>query len=145
MFALNEHCDQGVGVARHIRNPQRPESAEVAVTVIDDWQGCGIGTLLLEVISARARAEGIRIFTALMLAENREMLDIFKRLGPVQLVDHDSGTVEIELPIPAVGVATALTKLLRITARHDVAVPLTPETKPIAPRVAAAQSATAGG
>ena len=32
--------------------------------------------------------------------------------------------VEIEVPIPEIGLAPALAKLLRITARHDVAVPL---------------------
>ena len=53
------------------------------MTVIDDWQGRGLGTLLLEVISARAREEGITTFTALMLAINEEMLDILRHLDPV--------------------------------------------------------------
>ena len=59
MIALDEDTGEGIGVARYVRDPQRPEVAEVAVTVIDDWQGRGLGTLLLEVISARARDEGI--------------------------------------------------------------------------------------
>ena len=36
----------------------------------------GLGTLLLDAISARARAEGIRTFSALVLATNDEMLDL---------------------------------------------------------------------
>jgi GNAT superfamily N-acetyltransferase len=126
MVALDEQFKEGLGVARYVRHPQRPDAAEVAVTVVDDWQGRGLGTLLLDVISARARQEGITTFTALMLAENQEMLDLFEALGPVRIVDQAQGTVEVEVPIPAVGVAPALRKLLRIAAEHDVAAPLTP-------------------
>jgi len=98
--------------------------AEVAVTVIDDWQGRGLGTLLLEVISARAREEGITRFTALLLASNKEMMDLLQELDPVRIVDRELGTVEIEVPIPPVGLAPALRKLIRIAAQHNVVVPL---------------------
>jgi GNAT superfamily N-acetyltransferase len=124
IVAIDESGGQGVGVARYVRNPSRPDTAEVAVTVSDDLQGLGLGTLLLDVISARAREQGITTFTALMLAENREMLDLFERLGPVRLVDQASGTVEIEVSIPPVGVAPELKKLLGIAAHREVAVPL---------------------
>jgi hypothetical protein len=30
---------EGIGIARYIRDPHRPEAAEIAVTVIDAWQG----------------------------------------------------------------------------------------------------------
>jgi GNAT superfamily N-acetyltransferase len=125
MIALDEQGTEALGVARYVRDPERPEAAEVAVTVVDDWQGRGVGTLLLEVISARAREEGIRTFTAWMLAHNREMMDLFRHLGPVQIVDRDAGAVEIEVPIPATGVAPELSELLRLAAQHDVAVPVT--------------------
>ncbi len=125
MIAVDERTGEGIGVARYVRDPQRPEVAEVAVTVVDDWQGRGLGTLLLDVISARAREEGISSFTALMLANNEDMLDLFKRLAPVRVTDREAATVEIEVPIPQIGMARALRKLLQIAARHDVAVPLT--------------------
>ena len=82
------------------------------------------GTLLLEVLSARAREEGITSFTALMLAANQEMMDVLRNLGPVRILDRELGTVEIEMPIPRIGLAPALKKLLRIAASDDVAVPL---------------------
>ena len=124
MIALDEPTGEGIGVARYVRDPQRPEVAEVAVTVVDDWQGRGVGTLLLELISARAREEGITTFSALMLATNEEMLDLLKRLDPGRVVDREAGRVEIEVPIPEIGLAPALRKLLRIAAHADVAVPL---------------------
>jgi len=124
MIALDEDTGEGIGVARYVRDPQRPEVAEVAVTVIDDWQGRGLGTLLLEMISARAREEGITTFTALMLATNEEMMDLLRRLDPIRIIDRETGRVELEVPIPPIGVAPALRKVLQIAAQHDVAVPL---------------------
>jgi GNAT superfamily N-acetyltransferase len=118
MVALDEHVREGLGVAHYVRSPERAGAAEVAPTVIDDWQGRGLGTLLLEVISARARQEGIKTFTALMLAENRTMRDLLDRLGPVRVIDEERGTVEVEETIRDVGVAPELRELLRISPRH---------------------------
>lgn len=127
IVALDEETGEGLGVARYVRSKSRPETADAAVTVIDDWQGKGLGTLLLDVLSARARAEGIRSFTALMLAANTEMMELLRRLGPVRIVDQAIGTVEVEVPIPSTGLAPGLRKLLQISAQNDVAVPLRDE------------------
>ena len=124
MIALDEATGEGIGVARYVRNSERPDAAEVAVTVIDDWQGRGLGTLLLEVICARAREDGITTFTALMLTTNKEMMDVITALGPVRIVDQQAGTVEIEMPIPKLGLSPTLKKLLQISARNDIVVPL---------------------
>jgi RimJ/RimL family protein N-acetyltransferase len=130
IIALDEESGEGIGVARYVRNSARPDVAEVAVTVIDDWQGRGLGTLLLDVISARAREEDIRSFTALMLATNQEMMNLLERLGPLRVVDREVGTVEIEMPIPEVGLSPVLRKLLRIAARTDAAAPPGPHHRP---------------
>jgi GNAT superfamily N-acetyltransferase len=130
MIAVDEETGEGVGVARYVRDPDDPEVAEVAVTVVDDWQGRGVGTLLLEVISARARDEGVTRFTALLLATNREMLDLLRHLDDVQVIARESGRVEVQVPLTDVGLAPALRKLLQVAATHDVAAPLTPERWP---------------
>jgi GNAT superfamily N-acetyltransferase len=122
--AIDEKTGEGIGVARYVRDPERPDLAEAAVTVIDEWQGRGLGTLLLEVLGARARAEGIRSFTALMLATNQEVMDVLKVLGPVRTIDREVGTVEVEIPISEVGLSSVLKRLLHIAARQDVVVPL---------------------
>ena len=124
MIALEERTGDGIGVARYVRDPKRPDTAEVAVTVVDEWQGRGVGTLLLEVICGRAREEGVKTFTALMLATNQDMMDVFRGLAPVRIVDQQTGTVEIEMPIPTIGVPAALKKLLQVSARREVVVPI---------------------
>jgi GNAT superfamily N-acetyltransferase len=92
-----------VGVARYVRLPRDPEAAEAAVAIVDDWQGRGVGTALLGLLADRARTEGIRRFTGLMLASNREMLELFEELGPVRVLGRSVGTIEVELTLPAGG------------------------------------------
>ena len=94
-----DHADgRGVGVARYVRDASDPHSAEIALTVVDDWQGRGLGTELLAQLSGRARAEGIRRFTALVSADNAAMTALLRgvRAGPVH---REYGTVEYEIPL----------------------------------------------
>jgi GNAT superfamily N-acetyltransferase len=124
LIAVDEQSREGVGVARYVRDPARPEAAEVAVTVVDDWQGRGLGTLLLEAITIRAREEGVDTFTALMLVDNRQMMDLLQRLGAVRVVDRAAGAVEVEVHLPAIGVSPELRKLIRLAAASDMAIPI---------------------
>jgi GNAT superfamily N-acetyltransferase len=124
VVALDPETGEGVGVARYVRDRNRPERAEAAVTVIDDWQGRGLGTLLLELLAVRARDEDITRFTALMLASNDEMMELLQSLGPVRVIDREAGTVEVEAPLPAGGLSPELRNLLKLTAETDTAVPL---------------------
>src|SRR6201996_7910153 len=41
--ALSPADGRGVGIARYIREPSDPAAAEIAVTIVDDWQGRGLG------------------------------------------------------------------------------------------------------
>jgi RimJ/RimL family protein N-acetyltransferase len=45
--ALSAADGRGVGIARYVRDTNDPRSAEIAVTIVDDWQGRGLGTELL--------------------------------------------------------------------------------------------------
>jgi hypothetical protein len=67
------------------------------------------------------REEGITTLTALMLATNQEMMDLLEALGPVRIVDHEAGTVEIEMPNPKIGLSPVLKQLLRVAARNHLA------------------------
>ena len=124
LIALDERLGEAVGVARYVRDRARHDAAEVAVTVVDDWQGRGLGTLLLEGITMRAREEGVDTFTALMLAENTQMMDLLERLGAVRVVDRAAGAVEVEVHLPAIGVSPELRKLIRLAAASYIAIPI---------------------
>ena len=52
--ALSAADGRGVGLARYVRDADDPQAAEIAVTVVDDWQGRGLGTELLSWLSGPA-------------------------------------------------------------------------------------------
>jgi|SRR5215217_5432401 len=119
LVAVEPSTRAGLGIARFVRLADRPDVAEAAVTVVDDQQGRGLGTLLLHRLADRAREEGVERFWALLLSDNREMLDLLERLGPVHVVGRGAGTLEVEVELPEEGVG-GLRDLLRAAARGVV-------------------------
>ena len=91
LAAIDAETGDGVGVARFIRRADRPDTAEAAVTVIDEWQGRGVGTALLDLLAERARAEGSRpLHRAAAGREPRHARACSKRLGPVHVVGRQT-------------------------------------------------------
>jgi GNAT superfamily N-acetyltransferase len=73
--------EPAVGVARYVRLDEEPEVAEAAVTVSDDYQRRGIGTLLLEALGAVALENGIGTLRGYVLEENRGMREVLDAVG----------------------------------------------------------------
>ncbi len=89
-----------VGMARYVRLPGRPETAEVAITVIDSHQRRGLGTLLFGCLAWQAERTGLKGFEALVHHANRQMRDLLEDLGAV--VEEDMGSeLHYLLPLPA--------------------------------------------
>jgi GNAT superfamily N-acetyltransferase len=94
----SDRPDEGVGVARFVRVQGEPEVAEAAVTVVDEYQGRGVGTLLLGLLAAAARSAGIRAFRAYVLEQNAPMRELLEELGGH--AEHDSpGLLRLDIPI----------------------------------------------
>ena len=96
--ALNHADGRGVGIARYVRDADDPQAAEIAVTVIDDWQGRGLGTELVAQLSERARSEGIRRFTALVAADNPAMAGLLRNVR-AELVGREPGALQYEITL----------------------------------------------
>jgi GNAT superfamily N-acetyltransferase len=90
--------DYGIGVARYVRLADDAQIAEAAVTVADEYQGRGLGTLLVGVLAATARMAGIERFRAYVLEANEPMLALLGDLGVE--VTHDSpGVLRADIPL----------------------------------------------
>jgi GNAT superfamily N-acetyltransferase len=115
--ALIAHSELGepLGVARYVR-VHDPRKAEVAVAVVDDWHGRGVATALLERLSDRAREEGVRIFTATILTENRDAMGLMHSLGETRQVGPTSTSAELEMELPRRGMGERLRAALRDAA-----------------------------
>jgi len=106
--ALEPSSGEGLGVARYVRDVDRPHAADAAVSVIDAWQGRGLGGALLRRLCRRAAANGIRTFTASVVTRNRGMLALFERLGTVETRGSDGGVMKIDVELPVDDAAVLL-------------------------------------
>lgn len=91
---------QGVGVGRWVRDPDERESAEAAVTVVDQWQGKGVGSALLVLLARSAIERGVKRFTLEVLGENEPMMTLLQSVGAV-IDRRDGGVVFLHVPLPA--------------------------------------------
>ena len=70
-----------VADARFVRLRERPDEAEFAIAVADDWQSLGLGRTLMDRLARHASRQGIRALVGDVLPENRRMLVLMRGLG----------------------------------------------------------------
>jgi RimJ/RimL family protein N-acetyltransferase len=92
-----------VGVARMIRYQGCPHDADVAVTVVDAWQGRGVATALLAEL-VRERPAGVDRIVTTVAADNTASLAMLRRLGETTAtpagIDRLDVVVELAAPEP---------------------------------------------
>jgi RimJ/RimL family protein N-acetyltransferase len=99
--ARDESCPEhpGIGVARFVRLDQDPKVAEFAITVIDDYQHRGLGTLLLKQLLRAAQALRVRTLRGFLLADNLAMIQLLQKFGATLRRAWDN-TLRADLPVP---------------------------------------------
>ena len=123
-FAWAAFDEQGhpVGVARYIRESDRPTFAEAAVTVVDDYQHRGIGRVLMELLAESALENGVEHFTAYVGVDNDSLGAALEQAG-ARPTDRDeyATTFVVDLPLEAPFEDSVLRAALRAVARpyHD--------------------------
>ena len=75
------------------------DSAEIAFVVEDGHQGRGLGSILLEHLAAAARERGLGRFVAEVLAENGQMVRVFRDAGYVVSREFEEGVLHLEFAI----------------------------------------------
>lgn len=89
---------RALGIARFIVSEVDPAKAEIAITIIDAYQGQGLGRLLVGTLGCVAQARGLTTFTALVLGENRAMRAVFDE-AKATWRHADFNTLEAEMPV----------------------------------------------
>jgi acetyl coenzyme A synthetase (ADP forming)-like protein len=92
-----------IAVGRYARLAN-PDRAEAAFVVEDSHQGRGISTHLLDQLAAVARSNGIRVFEAEVMSENREMMEVFRDSGFPLETTLEEGTYHVVFPIETTSV-----------------------------------------
>ena len=105
ILAVDARHGRPIGVARFVREPEDPDTADVAVAVVDDWQDRGVGTMLTTALVRRAREVGVRRFTMAMAPDNEAAVRLLHRApGEIERLALDDETAEFALaldPTPA--------------------------------------------
>ncbi|MBO0859914.1 MAG: GNAT family N-acetyltransferase [Chloracidobacterium sp.] len=96
-----------VAVGRYQARDERPDVAEVSFQVEDAMQRRGIGTLLLDTLAELARERGVTRFSADVLADNRQMLSVFRKAGYALSATTSYGVTQLEFPIAQTELAQA--------------------------------------
>lgn len=115
--------DEIVAVGRFDRLHQG-ESAEVAFVVEDGHQGRGLGSILLEHLAAAAREVGLTRFEAEVLAENGQMVRVFRDAGYQVSRAFEEGVLHLEFAIDptdeSVAVARAREQAAEARSVHNL-------------------------
>ena len=92
--------ERPVATARYVRLKQTPSIAELAVTVIDEFQGRGVGGFLVSATALAAHRNGIDLLKAHLLTDNHRMLSVLERVGGV-IEETDGPTLVVDVATEA--------------------------------------------
>jgi GNAT superfamily N-acetyltransferase len=126
----------GIGMARFARSKDSADAAEIAITIVDDWQGLGIGRILLHRLLAMISERGIPFVDGRLQAENRRMHHLLEPYVPDGGFRREESTLVFRFPVPAAADdpmmvqlarnAAAVARMLKRMAEGAIVLPLAP-------------------
>lgn len=106
---------RGVAVIRMVRSKDNAHEAEVAITIIDDYQNMGLGTLLMELIIMAAQERGIERLSFSCLPQNNAIIKLISKFAPPEIGPHQMDYVQSYMDLAKVdrpGIKERLKKIL---------------------------------
>jgi GNAT superfamily N-acetyltransferase len=100
-FAIAQSEPTLIGVARYIRLADEPQSAEVAIAVIDEYHRRGLGKQLLCALARVAIGNGVSRFLGNTLWENRPMLGLLRQ-ARAEIVPEGSGMLRFVVDLSVI-------------------------------------------
>jgi len=88
----------GIGIARYVQLKGEKNTAEFAVTVIDEYQGRGLGKIFIRALQDAAFENGIRTLRGYIHKENIPMLHLAESIG-AELSQTSSALIRADLPV----------------------------------------------
>ena|SRR5947209_5029478 len=99
IVAVDRATGRFVGLARYATRPLEGSTADVAVTVADEWQGRGLGTTMSRTLLWRAAGSGIaRVTAAVGVVEDAPSRALVSKFG-FRPRRRDGNVVEFELEL----------------------------------------------
>jgi RimJ/RimL family protein N-acetyltransferase len=101
LLAVLKNNDQAIGGGRFIAYDEALplRSAEMSFVVADEYQGLGVGTIILKHLTNIARETGIRILEAEVLGENTAMIRVFEKSGLPMTKTYEGRNVHVTMTL----------------------------------------------
>lgn len=93
-----ENNERGIGLARYMKLTDEDNVAEFAITVVDEFQGQGIGYELLKKLIETARGNYLEILRGYILSSNKHMLSLCERFD-ASLHQEDFSLIRADIVI----------------------------------------------
>ena len=90
--------EQPAGVGRLVRSSADPATADIAVTVADEWQGRGVGTALARALVDR-RPPAVRRLSTVVAADNAASLGMLRGLCRMSVRPDGPGVTEVTVEL----------------------------------------------
>ena len=91
VLSTQDGKEEEIGVARFVKYPDGRQ-CEFALAIADEWQGKGVGSVLMRELIAIARSFGLAAMEGFVLTTNQPMLKLVKFLGFSSEMSSDDPT-----------------------------------------------------
>ena len=96
---------EGIAAAHFVRLAGDSGTAEIALTVIDDFQGQGLGKAMLGRLAAAALVRGVTRLRALIVPDNAPVLGLLRKYAPGTRFTYDGELYTADIPAAPLTVA----------------------------------------
>jgi acetyltransferase len=96
-LSLDEPGMPGVGVARYVVEQDDARAARATISVVDDYQGVGLGMALLEMLRVTAHENGVTRLIGHILPENKAGRRLVAGAGGMETGRTASGLITTEI------------------------------------------------
>lgn len=114
-MGIEEAGESGRGIAliRLVRSAQNKGEAEIAITVIDEFQACGLGTFLMRLMVLAAKERGIEKLSFTHLPQNEGINKLIERIGTPEQGQHNQDVVQIFLNTKKIETSDLISQLVK--------------------------------
>ena len=92
--------ERPAGAAHLLQYPDDPATADIAVTVADDWQGRGVGAALVSALMQR-RPAAVKRLRTVVAADNGASLALLAGAGRMTLGPAHLGVIDVTVDLAA--------------------------------------------
>lgn len=98
VFSLDEPGRPGVATVRFVRDARNPAEAEIAITIIDEYQGVGLGRILIDTILLSAHEHAVEQLVGYVSPENERAISLLESAG-ARSGEVEAGLLRMDLPV----------------------------------------------